>query len=291
MRYPLVTLVSRAWVYLGLHSLLLAAPLLTLPLLSLSSLATAESILQVLPTRVVMAGAKRSVTVTLINRGDEDGNYRMFFRNIRANENGEFSEIQEPQAGELFADNMVRFSPRRIMVPARSKQSIRVLLRKPADLDNGEYRSHLVFRKLPVQNSLLDQASSENAVGFSLRPIVEVTIPIIVRHGETEATMTLSDATLVKPNEFEESIKFTINREGNRSLYGDVDVWWVNNDGQKQNIAMARGIAVYTPNDKRVFSLQLDMVGKNASDGKLLLEFNEDPAYGGNLKAQLEKPI
>lgn len=291
MRYPLLKLLSRASVYLGLHAFYLAAPILTLPLLSLASLASAESILQVLPTRVVMEGAKRSVTVTLINRGDEDGNYRMFFRNIRANENGEFSEILEPQVDELFADKMVRFSPRRIMVPARSKQSIRVLLRKPAELEDGEYRSHLVFRKLPAQNSLLDQGSGENAVGFSLRPIIEVTIPVIVRHGETEATMTLSDATLVNPNELEESIQFTINRDGNRSLYGDVDVWWVNKDGQKQNIAMARGIAVYTPNLKRIFSLPLDLLGKNANEGKLLLEFNEDPAYGGNLKAELEKPI
>ena len=72
---------------------------------TLPSLALAESILQVLPTRVVLEGGKRSVTVTLINRGDEEGNYRMFFRNIRANDNGEFSEIETAIEGERFADN------------------------------------------------------------------------------------------------------------------------------------------------------------------------------------------
>ncbi len=112
--------------------------------LTAPAIALAESILQVLPTRVVLEGPKRSMTVTLINRGDQDGNYRMFFRNIRANDNGEFSEVKEAIEGELFADNMVRFSPRRITVPARSKQSIRVLLRKPPGLDTGEYRSHLM---------------------------------------------------------------------------------------------------------------------------------------------------
>lgn len=258
---------------------------------TLPSLALAESILQVLPTRVVLEGGKRSVTVTLINRGDEEGNYRMFFRNIRANDNGEFSEIETAIEGERFADKMVRFSPRRIMVPARSKQSIRVLLRKPPELDNGEYRSHLVFRKLPAQNSLMDEDAGENAVGFALRPIVEVTIPVIVRHGETEATMTLSDASLISPNEFEKALQFTINREGNRSLYGDVDVWWIDNAGQKQNVAMARGIAVYTPNDKRIFSIPVDLLGKSANEGKLLLEFSEDPAYGGSLKASLEQKL
>lgn len=259
--------------------------------LTAPAIALAESILQVLPTRVVLEGPKRSMTVTLINRGDQDGNYRMFFRNIRANDNGEFSEVKEAMEGELFADNMVRFSPRRITVPARSKQSIRVLLRKPPGLDTGEYRSHLVFRKLPTQGSILNQDAEANSVGFSLRPIVEVTIPVIVRHGDTDASMSLTDATLIKSNEFENGLQFTINREGNRSLYGDVDVWWVDNQGQKQNIAMARGVAVYAPNQKRVFSLPIDLLGKSASEGKLLLEFNEDPAYGGNLKASLEKAI
>lgn len=252
---------------------------------------SAESILQVLPTRVMLQGNKKSITVTLINRGDEEGNYRMFFRNIRTNDNGEFSEVEEPIAGENFADKMVRFSPRRISVPARSKQSIRVLLRKPQGLAEGEYRSHLVFRKLPSQNSILDQSDEQNTVGFSLRPIVEVTIPVIVRHGTLSASMSLANVEIKQNNELEAELQLTINRTGDRSLYGDLNVWLVKSDGNKRNIGMARGIAVYTPNDKRIFNLPLDLQDQSLSSGKLLLEFNEDPAYGGNLRADLEKPI
>ena len=250
----------------------------------------AESILQVLPTRAVLADGKRSMTITLINRGDEDGNYRMFFRNIRANDVGEFSEVDTPIAGELFADKMVRFSPRRITVPARSKQSIRVVLRKPAELAAGEYRSHLVFRKLPKQNSVLDESSEANSVGFSLRPIVEVTIPVIVRHGELNATMNLANAQINRSDDGR-SLSFTILREGSRSLYGDVDVWLLNDNGDKQNIGMARGVAVYSPNKKRVFNLPLASPVGLPDNGRLLLQFKEDPAYGGNLDARLETAL
>lgn len=255
-------------------------------LFNFPSVTKAESILQVLPTRVVMQDQKRSMTVTLINRGDEDGNYRLFFRNIRANEHGEFSEINEAIEGEFFADKIVRFSPRRITVPARSKQSIRVVVRKPPNLADGEYRSHLVFRKLPSQNSVLSENNEENKLGFSLRPIVEVTIPIIVRHGQLQANIALTDVAVKTTSDNTKTIKFSINRQGNRSIYGDVDAWLIDPDGERTNIGMARGIAVYTPNDKRIFELPLTLDEANTSSGKVILDFNEDAAYGGNLTTQ-----
>ena len=274
----------------GRFCALLASLLLAQLLALVPQPVAAESILQVLPTRVVLAGNKRSMTVTLINRGDTDGSYRMFFRNIRADENGQFTEVEAPIAGELFADNMVRFSPRRITVPARSKQSIRVLARKPQDLEDGEYRSHLVFRKLPSQNSVLDQVDQDEGIGFSLRPIVEVTIPVIVRHGSISAELTLSDASIIDSNAGKE-IQFTINRQGQRSLYGDVDVWWLENSGNKVNLAMARGISVYTPNSHRVFRLPLETDPTTLAPGRIMLEYREDPAYGGDQQASLEKTI
>lgn len=255
------------------------------------AIALAESVLQVLPTRVVLEGPKRAMNVTLINRGDEEGSYRLFFRNIRANEKGEFSEIDTPIEGELFAEEMIRFSPRRITVPPRSKQNVRVVLRKPPTLATGEYRSHLVFRKLPKQDSVLDQGVEENAVGFSLRPIVEVTIPVIVRHGGTTATMQINQAKLETGDGDTASIKMTIQRSGSRSLYGDVDVWWMKADGKKQNIGMAKGIAVYSPNTIREFEMPLDVNNQVLNGGKLLIEFTEDPAYGGDQKADIEVAI
>ena len=279
---------------IGTHNKRLCAVLLGLlvaQLLALTPrLAAAESILQVLPTRVVLAGNKRSMTVTLINRGDSDGSYRMFFRNIRADENGQFTEVETAVEGELFADNMVRFSPRRITVPARSKQSIRVLARKPQDLADGEYRSHLVFRKLPSQNSVLDQATEDDGIGFSLRPIVEVTIPVIVRHGTISAELALSEPTIIDAENGKE-FQFKIHRQGKRSLYGDVDVWWVDDKGNRSSLAMARGISVYTPNTHRIFRLPLETDPTTLAPGKIMLEYREDPAYGGDQQAVLEKTI
>jgi P pilus assembly chaperone PapD len=268
--------------------------LVTLILISLSSTVHSGAVLQVLPTRVVLENQQRSMNITLINKGDEEGNYRLFLRNIRAEENGKFREILDDEAildGELFADKMIRFSPRRVTVPARSKQKVRVVLRKPKDLSDGEYRSHLVFRKLPKQESILDEAESNDQLSFAFQPVVEITIPVIVRHGQISAELGLKEVTVINDEDDGQQIKVYITRKGTRSLYGDIGVWWDNGEDEEQRIAYAKGVAVYVPNENRWINLSVDLDGKTIKGGQLRTVFTEDPAYGGNQTAEIISPL
>jgi P pilus assembly chaperone PapD len=259
----------------------------TIALLSIS--AHAENVLQILPTRVVLENQQRWMTITLVNRGDEENSYRLFMRNIRAEKNGTFKEItaeDEVLEGELFAESMIRFSPRRVTVPARSKQQVRVVLRKPKGLADGEYRSHLVFRKLPKQESVLEEEQDEK-MDFAFKPIVEVTIPVIVRHGNLNASIALSNLTLSNDEDNGMQAEIEIQRSGNRSLYGDIDIWWQPNNGEEQRIAYAKGIAVYTPNTNRKLTIGVLPDIPVTGAGILRAVFNEDPAYGGNQNAEI----
>jgi fimbrial chaperone protein len=251
--------------------------------------ANAESVLQILPTRIVLE-KERSMSVTLVNRGDEEGSYRLFLRNIRLDENGKFLEVAEADAlleGEFFADKMIQFSPRRVTVPANSKQQVKVVLRKPKDLAAGEYRSHLVFRKLPKQESVLDD--NDKKMDFALKPIVEVTIPVIVRHGELQAAASIDDIKLGRDEDNGQEISMVIHRTGTRSLYGDLNIWWTPPNAEKQRIAFAKGLAVYTPNKNRKFAVSVLPEFVVTEKGTLSVEFIEDPAYGGDQTAKANK--
>ena len=264
----------------------------------------AEALLQILPTRIVLDDSTRLTSLTLVNQGDEDTSYRMFFRNIRMSETGQFNILTEEDdvSEEKFADNMLRFSPRRITIPARGKQTIRIVARKPPGLEKGEYRSHMVFRRLPPQTSVLDQAENPE-LKLAIRPVVEVTIPVIVRHESPDAEVTLSDIQLTKDTEYNPNtnseelktvINVAINREGDRSLYGDLDIHWTPKDGEKVKIGEANGISVYYPNKKRIFGLplQLHNIDENSeplnlSNGKLSATFEENPIYGGDQSSSI----
>ncbi len=253
---------------------------LLLSLIYSTSVYAQYQMLQILPPRIVVTN-ERSADLTLINRADSTNNYRLFMRNIRTDESGMFHTIDQPVEGELFSDSMVRFSPRRVTVDARSQQSVRVVIRKPRNLPDGEYRSHLVFRSLPTQEKVEPNKEQEN-VSMLIRPNLEITIPVIVRQGSLSATVSFSDVQLMLNEEGQQQIRLKFNRDGARSVYGDVYVWWKPSTGEEIRIAFAKGNAVYFPNKVRNLELDVESPTK-VKGGKLRIQFIENQTYGGDI--------
>lgn len=238
-----------------------------------------QSVLQILPTRVVFEGNQRSVDVFLKNRGDNDGEYRVSLRNQRMNTDGKFEIVEgDAQEGELFADKMIRFSPRRISISkdlTQEPQTVRLALRKKRDLPAGEYRSHLLFTSLPKI-----EKATEKQQGFSFHATVEITIPVIIRHGELSAKVNIASAQIGKTAKGEDVLTFRLQREGNRSVYGDIVVMQNN-----QRIAFISGMAIYTPTLFRDITIPIALQAQ-PSQAPITIDFKENPTYGGEESAQ-----
>ena len=242
----------------------------------LSSSVSARDALQILPTRMVMSN-ETSADLTLINKGDEAGTYRILLRNIRTDDDGQFQEAVEAREGELVADKFIRYSPRRITVDADSNQKVRLVVRKPRNLNPGEYRTHMVFQSLPKQAPNTLENSQEVVV--SVDPIIEISIPIIVRVGDLDAQIELGDMSLGDDN----LLSMQIKRSGNRSIYGDVEVFVNSGKAKGVQAGFVKGVSVYVPNALRNFLLPLTLPdGFNPTDDGLLVRFKEDPSYGGS---------
>ena len=92
-----------------------------------------------------------------------------------------------------------------------------------------------------------------------LTPIYGVSIPIIVRHGDTAAQATLSDLELAPPSgaDATPALRFRIRRTGNQSIYGNLTVTFVPARGKPGVVGLANGVAVYTPNPLRRAAIPL----------------------------------
>jgi P pilus assembly chaperone PapD len=223
--------------------------------------------LLVAPTRIVLEGRQRSAEITLVNTGSSTATYRITFVNLRMNETGATTEIETSGAepGERFADAMIRYSPRQVILEPKVAQTVRLQLRLPADLEPGEYRSHLLFRAIPSAAAVpaADAApeTTEPKEGFSvqLTAIFGISIPVIVRHGDTAGTATLSELDLVPPTgaDATPTLRFRIRRTGNRSVYGNLTATFVPAGGKPTVVAKVNGLAVYTPNLTRSAGLTL----------------------------------
>jgi hypothetical protein len=179
---------------------------------------------------------------------------------MRMSESGEIREITEPIAGEAFADTLVRFSPRQIELEPQAMQTVRLQLRKPAELPVGEYRSHLLIQAIPpVDSGSAKSTTPLSGVAIQLTPVFGTAIPIIVRNGPTVATVSFSGLQLRKGRSpGEPSIaRFRMSRVGNQSVYGDLIVTYVPPKGTPRTLGEMKGIAVYCPNASRLVDVPL----------------------------------
>jgi P pilus assembly chaperone PapD len=264
----------------------LLRPILLAGLLFLTQSAWAELMLH--PTRLVFDKNQRAAQIELINNGSTPATYRISLVNRRMTEGGQFEVVDTPAPGEQFADPMLRYSPRQITLQPGSAQTVRVMLRKPAELADGEYRSHLQFELLPEAEgatSIESQAGGKD-IGVVLNTLVGASVPVIVRHGATNAAVRLSGLALAREGK-QPVLGLQFDREGSSSVYGDLAISFTPRGGKPQQLALVGGIAVYTPNRIRKAAVPLQVPGGTAlAHGTIEVSYRDRPEAGGKVLAQ-----
>lgn len=237
----------------------------------------AQGNLLVTPRRVVFDGSRRVMELNLANTGQDTARYNISFVQYRMTEDGDFEEITEPDPGQYFADRHLRFFPRTILLGPSESQTVRMQVIGRERLDPGEYRSHVYFRAVPNELALgeIDPNADTTMVSIRLIPIFGITIPVIIRVGESTTKVFLSDLKLSENEEGQKLLAFTFNRSGNMSVYGDIAVTHIAPDGTETKVGVVNGIAVYTPNAVRKFQLLLNQGEKvDFTSGKLLITYS-----------------
>jgi P pilus assembly chaperone PapD len=227
--------------------------------------------LLVAPTRIILDG-RRGTEIVLSNVGDEPATYRISVEFRRMTGDGQLADVAEPSAQEKAAADMIVYAPRRVTLAPREPQSIRIAARPPQGLPDGEYRVHLLFRAIPPATPVVP-ASAEKVKGLHLQliPVYGVTIPVIVRLGNLQATAAISNVELEK-RDGKPVVGLDLSRSGTRSTFGEVRVYKA---GVKDPIAVQRAVAVYTELSSRHVALPIDENYKGPVDGPVTVQYFE----------------
>lgn len=233
--------------------------------------------LMITPKRVVFEGNKRTMDINLANIGEDTATYAISLIQNRMTEDGNFVEITEPDEGQLFASPYLRYFPRSVTLAPRESQTVKIQLYGTSGLAAGEYRSHIYFRSVPSEKPLGEEqaVSDPSSITIKLVPIFGITIPVIIRIGDADVNVTLSDLRFGMENDTIPKLTMFFNRSGNYSVYGDVAVDHISPDGKVTRVGIANGVAVYTPNPRRSLSLGLFNTNNlNLRSGKLRVTFS-----------------
>lgn len=256
----------------------LLSPLLLILIFNFSGIATyAQGDLMILPKRLVFDGSERSQEIDLANTGRDTAVYAISFINYKMTENGNFQQVEEPEEGQRFATDFLRYFPRRVVLAPNEAQTVRVQLARSGNLEQGEYRSHVYFRAVEEQTALGQEDQNEaEGISINIKTVFGISIPVIIREGQSTTAIDLTDISLNTEGEIPK-LSLVINRSGNMSVYGNMTVSHIAPDGKTTEVGMVKGVSVYTPNTKRNFSFELRNAGEvDLSSGILKVSYSED---------------
>ncbi|HPQ13360.1 MAG TPA: hypothetical protein PLQ60_07830 [Paludibacteraceae bacterium] len=240
--------------------------------------ASAQGDLMITPRRVVLEGNKQIEEILVANIGRDTAFYSVSLVEYNMTEDGRMEKITEPLPGQKFASPLLRYFPRAVELAPRESQVVRIQVRRLPNPEEGEYRSHLYFKSVPKSKPLGEEntISDTTTIGVRLTPIYGISIPVIVRIGNLSATLSISELALEKQEGKPPVLKMVLNREGNKSVYGDIAVDYVAPGKEPLNVGLARGVAVYTPNTIRRFALSLTLPDEmELNTGKLIVRFTD----------------
>jgi len=240
--------------------------------------------LQVAPTRVVFDNRRRTTTVSITNTGGAQGHYRLSLMRLEMDDNGGCTE-QPLERGSAHAElqDMLLFAPREVTLNPLESQTVRIQVRKPAELPPGEYRLHLLFQEEPPSDPepAAEPGPAPPGATVSLTAQVGLSIPVIFRNGDTSAKAAVTGTALDAERK---RLSFRLERTGNQSVYGDLQAIYQPRSGKPRVLAQIRGVAVYTPNAFRNVNLALDPAPQGA--GRIQVTYCAPREDGGALLAE-----
>lgn len=217
------------------------------------------------PKRVVLDGRRQIAEIGLYNKTTNSGDYAIELVDMAMTPDGQLLALDngvsaEDRARVKTASSFLRYSPRRLTLRGGDSQLVRLMARAAPDLPPGEYRSHFLVVSVPPDagmDSIDGALAGQNAsgIGVTIRPRFGISIPVIVRVGETTLQAGIGAASLVATPEGGRALAITLTRSGTRSAFGDIVV---TAQGTAKPVALARGIGIYPEVSQRTVVVPLD---------------------------------
>jgi hypothetical protein len=250
------------------------------------------------PKRIVINERQRISSVGLFNRSASQGDYELTVSDMMMTADGRLVDLSSvTDAAErsrvAVASAMVRWSPRRVTLKPYEAQTVRLMARVPPGTPPGEYRAHFSAIAIPPDTggTSIEQAAgsgSSNSISVNLVPRFGISIPVIVRIGETSVKVGLRDPRVVSLPNGSNALSLTITREGNRSAFGDIAVTV---PGGKKPIAEIKGIGVYPEIGQRTVQVMFAAAAEPRLYGpgsRLVVTYTDDDFSPGAILARLE---
>lgn len=234
------------------------------------------SVLFVAPHRLIVKPDETVGVLNVSNKSDKPRRYDLTIVDQVMDTTG---VTQRKDTFEYSAKRMAKFVPKRFTLEPGGRQTVRVMITRPADLKDGDYHSHLLFREVPLSTKDKKQLEAERkdagqGVSFEIRTLYGIGVPMIVQHGKVEEDIELGEAK-VRTGEGGKTLEIAFRRLGNSEAAGKLSVDYVGAGKEPVAVIDPQWVRIYREVDAitKTFSLNLP---EDAAGGKLVITLVKD---------------
>ena len=248
----------------------------------------AQADVMIMPTRIAFKDRDRMKSLTMANTSEERATFRLTFYHQTQQPDGSYRPDKADEVQQYDLSKMMQFSPRQVDLQPRGKQSVRLSVRRPENLPDGEYRTHLKLERLPppAQKEPLKKGA---AVALAIN--VSFSIPVMLRKGVYDAKAKISNFRYIPSPDGNKPAKvnFTLDRTGKYSTLGNIKIYWTPPGGKERQVGIRNGVNVFPEVSQR--KLDIDLTEKGISGGKMRVVYDGADADQGILFDEKSFPV
>lgn len=254
-----------------------------------------QASLLIAPTRVTINDRQRSDELILVNKGSKTQTYRLLWEEKALDQNGNLKKLSKEESKNYpIASPMIRYSPKQVTLKPGARQVVKISVRRPKNLKDGEYRSYLVLSALPVRRKNTDAQLSDMAMSVKLK--LSYSLPVVIRKGVMlQPEVSIADVSLhykgVKTDSYVEKQKIDVDvlvqlaRSGLYYSNGNLIVRWQGEKEQEEKIvdrihdvilypdaAQQKSVLKWDNAIKEAGTLRVTLEGIKSERGKILAE-------------------
>ncbi len=235
------------------------------------------SILFVSPHRVDFGPDARVETLNVANKSEVTRRYDLQIIDQVMQEDGTTARLDD---FPYSAKDMLRFVPKRFTLEPGERQTVRVMVRRPAGLPDGDYHSHLLFREVPLraQERPAVATGTQRGAVFEIKALYGVAVPIVVQNGRVQSEMSIASAARGKDENGRDVLTVRFNRSGNAEASALLSGVHRKGDGADVPVITEQWVRIYREVDRITRNIVLrPPEGHRLSGGSIVLTLVKDP--------------
>lgn len=250
--------------------------------------------MMLMPVRITFKDGDRMKTLSVFNTSVTQGLYRLELVNKKQVTSGGFVNLKPEEKPQYDLSEMVVYSPRQISLDAQGKQAIRLSLRRPPDLPDGEYRTYARLTRVSKEKTEHDAGIKPGNAQAKVGINVGFAVPVVLRKGKYDTTAKLRNPQMMAPDPKKKDkrtrVKVEIARTGKYSAMGRIELTWVPpGGGDEVKIGELNGVNIYPELDMRE---ALVPIQNNAiAGGQIKITYYGDDADKGIVFDQILMPL